>query len=92
MLELLCALGNRVTVAPADGAFYLWLDVHTDMDPMTLTRRLIAEHRVAVIPGTTFGAARGCHIRISYGALDGDTVAEGVGRLVGGLEAMLGRG
>ena len=89
-LEMLAALGNRVTVPPADGAFYLWLKVHVDMDPMTLTERLVREHGVAVIPGSTFGVTDGCQIRISYGALDGDTISEGVGRLVRGLQAILG--
>ena len=91
VLEILSGLGNRVSVAPADGAFYLWLTVDTDLDPMTLVRRLVAEHRVAVIPGTTFGVTGGCNIRVSYGALDGDSVAEGVGRLAAGLDAILAR-
>ena len=41
--------------------------------------RLIREHRVAVMPGTAFGAAEGCHLRVSYGALDERTAAEGIG-------------
>jgi len=37
----------------------------------------------------TFGIAGGCYLRISYGALDADTVATGVGRLVSGLRALI---
>ena len=55
---------------------------------MTLTERLIREHRVAAIPGSAFADASPCSIRISYGALDADSIAEGVGRLVSGLRAL----
>jgi hypothetical protein len=33
--------------------------------------------------------ADGCYFRIAYGALQKDTVAEGIGRLVNGLRAIL---
>jgi hypothetical protein len=45
---------------------------------------------VAVIPGNTFGIERGCYLRMSFGGLDGDLVAEGTGRLVRGLRALVG--
>ena len=54
-----------------------------------LVERLIREHGVAVIPGSTFDLNGGCYLRVSYGALDGDTVAEGVGRLVNGLREIV---
>jgi X-X-X-Leu-X-X-Gly heptad repeat protein len=41
---------------------------------------------VAVIPGSAFGASDGCRIRVSYGALDAATAAEGASRLVNGLK------
>lgn len=75
-------------VPAAGGAFYYLLRAHTAMDPMTLTERLIREHQVAVIPGSAFADAAPCSVRISYGALDAGTVAEGLGRLVGGLRAI----
>jgi aspartate/methionine/tyrosine aminotransferase len=71
-----------------DGAFYYLLRAHTTMTPMTLTERLIREHKVAVIPGSAFADAAPCSVRISYGALDADTVAEGLGRLVDGLRTL----
>jgi aspartate/methionine/tyrosine aminotransferase len=73
-------------VPEARGAFYHFIRVHTPMDSLALTERLIREHRVAVIPGSAFGATDGCHLRVSYGALDPRTVVDGVGRLVAGLK------
>jgi aspartate/methionine/tyrosine aminotransferase len=49
---------------------------------------LIREHQVAVIPGTAFGMTDGCYLRVAYGALQKETVAEGIGRLVRGLRAI----
>jgi aspartate/methionine/tyrosine aminotransferase len=82
-LEPLC------TVPPADGAFYCFVRVNADVDPMKTAERLIREHRVAVIPGTAFGMTGGCYFRVAYGALQKATVAEGIGRLVGGLRSLL---
>ena len=74
-----------------DGAFYCLVRVKTGMDSVTLASRLIAEHRVAAVPGSAFGLADGCYLRVSYGALDPGTVAEGMTRLVNGLDAIVGR-
>jgi len=82
-------LGPLATVPAADGAFYCLLKVHTDLEPLALAERLIREHKVAVIPGTAFGMTEGCYFRVAYGALQKATVAEGIGRLVGGLRAIL---
>jgi len=84
-LEPLC------TVPPADGAFYCFLRVNVDADPMRTAERLIREHRVAVVPGPAFGVTDGCYFRIAYGALQKATVAEGIGRLVNGLRRTLQR-
>src|SRR5262245_1510149 len=86
VLERLTAIGDLCDVPTAAGAFYCLLRIHTTMDAMTLAERLIREHRVATVPGTTFGLADGCYLRVSYGALAADTVDEGVGRLVEGLK------
>jgi len=56
---------------------------------MVLTRRLITEYRVAVIPGRTFGLDGECRLRISYGPLKPETAAEGIARLVSGLKAIV---
>jgi len=89
VLAKLREIDNLVTVPRADGAFYVLLRVHTDVDPMRLVQRLIEEHKVAVIPGTTFGVSGQCLLRVAYGALDKDTATEGVGRLVEGLKRIL---
>ena len=60
------------------------------LTPLAIAERLIREHKVAVIPGTAFGITEGGYFRVAYGALQKDTVAEGVGRLIGGLRAILG--
>jgi aspartate/methionine/tyrosine aminotransferase len=75
-------------VTPVGGAFYYLVRVSSKRDSLALTERLIREHRVAVIPGSAFGDIEGCSIRISYGALDADSVKEGIGRLVEGLRAI----
>jgi aspartate/methionine/tyrosine aminotransferase len=82
-LEPLCS------VPPAEGAFYCCLRANVPADPMRVAERLIREHQVAVIPGTAFGLTDGCYFRVAYGALEKATVAEGIGRLVGGLRATL---
>jgi aspartate/methionine/tyrosine aminotransferase len=90
VLERLSAIHNVCEVPTAAGAFYCLLRIHTPMDSMTLAERLIREHRVATVPGTTFGLTTGCYLRVSYGALAADTVDEGVGRLVQGLKKLVG--
>jgi aspartate/methionine/tyrosine aminotransferase len=88
-LNELSSIRNLVTVPRADGAFYFLLRVHTDLDPMKLVKRLVEEHKVAVVPGTTFGMEDRCYLRVAYGALQKETAAEGIGRLVSGLKKIL---
>jgi aspartate/methionine/tyrosine aminotransferase len=75
-------------LAPVSGAFYYLVRVHADIDSMALAERLIRQHRVAAIPGSAFADPAPCSIRISYGALDGDTLAHGIERLAEGLRAL----
>ncbi len=89
VLDELANIADLVTVPRADGAFYFLLRVHKDFDPMELVRRLIEEHKVAVIPGMTFGMEDKCYLRVAYGALHKDTAAEGIGRLTKGLKQIL---
>jgi aspartate/methionine/tyrosine aminotransferase len=60
------------------------------MPATTLAERLVREHKVAVIPGSAFGMTGGCYLRVAYGALQKQTVAEGIGRLADGLRTILG--
>jgi aspartate/methionine/tyrosine aminotransferase len=75
-------------LAPVSGAFYYLVRVHADIDSMDLAERLIRQHRVAAIPGAAFADPSPCSIRLSYGALDGDTLAHGIERLAEGLRAL----
>jgi aspartate/methionine/tyrosine aminotransferase len=75
-------------VPPPGGAFYCFLRVRSTLDPMVLAERLVREHRVAVIPGTAFGEMATCSVRVSFGALDPDSVTEGIERLAAGLRAL----
>ncbi|MDZ8264187.1 pyridoxal phosphate-dependent aminotransferase [Nostoc sp. ChiQUE01b] len=89
VLDSLNRLQSLCTIIPANGAFYFFLKVHTQMDAFELVKRLIQEHKVAVIPGTTFGMDDGCYLRVAYGALQKETVKEGMERLVQGLETIV---
>jgi aspartate/methionine/tyrosine aminotransferase len=90
MLQALQGLADLCTIAPAYGAFYFFLNVHTSLSSLELVERLIREHRVAVIPGSTFGMEQGCYLRVAYGALQSETAATGIERLVQGLRAIVG--
>lgn len=90
VLERLAAIGDLVEAPSADGAFYCLLRVKTGLDAMTLAERLIREHKVATVPGSAFGLTTGTYLRISYGALAGERVEEGMDRLVAGIKAIVG--
>ena len=72
-----------------DGAFYALMQLDTSLADIEIVERLIREFGVAVMPGSTFGTTTTCSLRVAYGALDRDTVATGMGRLVHGLQTIL---
>lgn len=82
-------IGHLSSFALPGGAFYYLLKIASELHPMELVRRLIEEHRVAAIPGSAFGLAEGCYLRVAYGALEPSTVLEGIGRLVSGIESIV---
>jgi aspartate/methionine/tyrosine aminotransferase len=88
VVSQLAALDPLAHLPAADGAFYCLLRISTSLDAPALAERLIREHQIAVIPGTAFGMTDGCYLRVAYGALQKETVAEGIGRLVNGLRAI----
>jgi len=90
MLAAFSRIPDLLTVPPSRGAFYFLVKIRTSMSSLTLAERLIREHKVAVIPGGTFGLGEGCYLRISYGNLPGGAALEGARRLVRGLKAILG--
>jgi aspartate/methionine/tyrosine aminotransferase len=89
VLARLEAVPDLVKVPPATGAFYVFVKVNSGMSAIAMSERLLREHKVAVIPGETFGVPRGCWLRIAYGSLQVETVVEGIDRLVTGLRAIL---
>jgi len=74
-------------VPDAKGALYHFVRVPDGGDSLALTEYLIRRHRVAVIPGVAFGATEGCYLRVSYGAVDDETLGEGLTRLAGGIRS-----
>ncbi|MBD2678603.1 MULTISPECIES: pyridoxal phosphate-dependent aminotransferase [Nostoc] len=89
VLKSLNRLQGLCTITPANGAFYFFLKVHTQIDAFELVKRLIQEYKVAVIPGTTFGIDNQCYLRVAYGALQQETAKEGIERLVEGLQNII---
>lgn len=83
-------VSDLVEVPAAQGAFYFLLKVKTQMPAMEIVERLITEHKVAVIPGDTFGIKRGTYLRIAYGALQKGQAEVGIQRFVNGLRSILG--
>lgn len=89
VLNELQAIETICSVPAAEGALYLFLRIHSETSPMALVEDLIRRFRVAAIPGTTFGMDRDCFLRISFGALEPETAAAGIRRLVHGLKALV---
>lgn len=89
VLQELNQLGNRVQVPQTQGAFYFLIKIQDHEDSVTLARQLIEQFQIAVIPGSAFGLSEGCYLRVAYGALAKDTVAQGIGRLVAGLRSLV---
>lgn len=90
VLEQFARIADICELPRADGAFYCLARVKTPLDALTVATRLITDHRVAVVPGEAFGLHDGCYLRVSYGALDSATVAEGISRLVEGIGKIVG--
>lgn len=73
------------------GAFYILIPIaHTGMDSNTFADRLLAERRVAVAPGVTFGQAAEGMIRVSLAA-DSGVLAEGLERICAFIRTCAGR-
>jgi aspartate/methionine/tyrosine aminotransferase len=89
--ELAALVREEIADVPdTQGAFYFLLRLHRDRPALELAERLIREHGVAVIPGGAFGVTKQCTLRVAYGALQQETAAQGIGRLVQGLRALVG--
>jgi aspartate aminotransferase len=82
-LEIL-AKAEKLKVIPPEGAFYVFLGIEAFLkageDSVQLSETLIREAKVAVVPGTPFGAPN--WVRMSI-ATDDETLKKGCERLVG---------
>ncbi len=83
-------------LAEPDGAFYGLLAIDpaaaaaAGLSGEALMRRLVLEHRVAAVSGESFGFAPGQPVlRLSYGLLGAAELEEALGRLWGGIRALL---
>lgn len=78
-----CSLSN-----PA-GAFYILATLPEKLDDVKLCKYLIEQHRVAVLPGSTFGVQNVCTLRVSFGGLAPDQLGEALARLQTGIKSAL---
>ena len=89
MLDRLAEVADLADVPVPEGAFYCLPRLKTTIPAMTVMERLVREHKVAAIAGDTFGLTEGTYLRVSYGALAGEMVDEGMARLTRGLREIL---
>lgn len=89
VLNELATLGDRCRVPTPDGAFYALIKLDTPKSDLEVAETLVRDFGIAVLPGSTFGVTDRCSLRIAYGALHADSVAEGMGRLTRGLKSIL---
>lgn len=83
--QALNTLGDLVQFPQTEGAFYVLLKLPGISDPMAFNQQMTEKHKVATLPGFAFGLTDTPHAnyqRLSYGALDPASVAEGVHRFV----------
>lgn len=77
-----------VSCTGANGAFYVFADISASgLSSDEFVERLLVDHRVAVIPGTAFGAQGEGFIRLSYAA-DVATIRKGIEGIAALMTAM----
>jgi aspartate/methionine/tyrosine aminotransferase len=91
--QVLAALGPADPKRPwrlvnqPEGAFYALLELDSILSADQVMKRLIVDHQVALASGSSFGLKGAC-LRLSYGMLSGDDLAEALRRLERGLLAL----
>lgn len=88
VIAQLQALDAVCQLSVTEGAFYLLLQLQTEIDALTLVKALIDEFKVAVIPGCAFGLHQGCYIRLSYGMLSAELIDVALQRLLTGIKQL----
>ena len=86
------ALGDLVQFPRTQGAFYVLMKMpglSPDADPLAFNRAMAEKHKVVSVPGFAFGltnTAQANYQRLSYGALQPASVAQGVERYVAAVK------
>ena len=91
--QILESLGDRVQFPKTQGAFYVLLKLpglEVESDRLAFNRAMAEQHKVVSVPGFTFGlheTQQANYQRLSYGALEAASVAQGVERYVDAVNA-----
>jgi aspartate/methionine/tyrosine aminotransferase len=87
LLDALPSMG-LTSIAPPDGAFYIWADIgHLTDDSLAFCERLLRDTGVATAPGVDFDPVDGGHfIRFSF-AVSTPQVREAISRLTPWFQA-----
>jgi aspartate/methionine/tyrosine aminotransferase len=87
--QALQGLGDLVEFPQTQGAFYVLMKLPGVAEPMAFNRHMTEKFKVATLPGFAFGLtdlSNANYQRLSYGALDPSTVAEGVQRFIAAVK------
>ncbi len=72
LAQEILAAQNTVGLIPSQGAMYLMLDMRaTGLSGLDFANRLLDTHRIAVMPGESFGRAAAGHVRVAMTIEDG---------------------
>ena len=75
------AAQDTVGLIPSGGAMYLMLDIRaTGLSGESFAEQLLEAHRIAVMPGESFGAAAAGHLRVAMTIADDDSGADVAGQ------------
>jgi len=87
VLSQLASAGDQISFSSPDGAFYVFIKIkNTELTSMEFVKKMIYEHKIALIPGSTFGVEDGCFVRLAYGALKEENAPEAIDRFLKGLK------
>ena len=82
---------NGIRYQSPPGAFYAFVGLEGVVDSLTLAKKLVLKHHVAVAPGIAFGQAGEGHLRICF-AQSPNRMARAMQRLRDGLQAEMATG
>ena len=89
-IKQLASISDICEVVVGDGAFYFFIKINRELNDFELVKQLVKQHKVAVIPGSTFGMEKGCYLRVAYGNLSLEQAKIGIKRLIDGLQNICG--